>query len=369
MRVNTWQTNLIQGYLRVLDDSTYEKDIPFRRSMFPFERTLLNTCLDNLDLAQEEYTELSRRCGPLSDRTKQSLEINEEDHGKAIMIFTIVTVIFLPLSFVTSYLGMNTADIRDMDNRQSLFWIISIPLTVVTVGTCLLIGYNGDELRDAVSSLYRTATGKQDRRTSARGISVAQRKRARKLQSESSSTLESSGLADEAEFASPRPDYEYGQQTYMTTYAPGVGNDWYASHPETTTVQMQKYGRTAEVRTQSYTEKISMAPMSPPPPPPPPPGPSRISSARRRFNTEDDDALYDRRERSRYDSYPDLRRRRGPYDAYQFDKGEYIPRPYSPPPSRRYEEYEEEREPGTTQEYTWHKKRSRGRRYARNIYR
>ncbi|KAH8725894.1 hypothetical protein GQ44DRAFT_652078 [Phaeosphaeriaceae sp. PMI808] len=200
--VNTWQMKLVQNYMRVLDDSTYAKKIPSRSAMFPYERMLLHSCLDSLTLASEEYNELIRRCGPLSDRTKQSLEINEEDHGKAIMVFTIVTIIFLPLSFVTSYLGMNTSDIRDMASKQSLFWIISIPLTIVTMGSALFISYNGDRMRDAIMSI-----GNQQSSGSARGISVAQRKRAQKLQNDSNSVLGYASIADEAEYADPRPEY------------------------------------------------------------------------------------------------------------------------------------------------------------------
>lgn len=202
--------------MRVLDDSTYEKNTTARRAMFPYERMLLASCLDTLDLTAQEYGYLLARCGPLADSTKQSLEINEEDHGKAILVFTIVTVIFLPLSFVTSFFGMNTTDIRDMGSSSTLFWAIAIPLTAVTMGSVLYIGYNGDDLRDAFDSFYRTVTGKQDRSTSARGISVIQRRRARKSTTDSNTTLDFKSLADEAEFANPQPEnyYQKGDANY-----------------------------------------------------------------------------------------------------------------------------------------------------------
>lgn len=203
--------------MSVLDDTTYEKDILSRRAMFPYERMLLESCQDSLRMTDQEYRYLLARCGPLSDSTKQSLEINEEDHGKAIMVFTIVTVIFLPLSFVTSFLGMNTTDIRDMGSSSTLFWAIAIPLTAMTMGSVLYIGYNGDDLRDAFSSVYRTATGKQPRNVSARGISVAQRKLARRTVAGSNSTLDFSSLADEAEFANPRPE-DYNNTAWRSGY-------------------------------------------------------------------------------------------------------------------------------------------------------
>lgn len=205
--INKSQVKLIKDYIEVLDNETYETDIPSRRTMFAYERLLLRSVTDNLALAREDYDELFERCGPLSDKTKQSLEINEEDHGKAIMVFTIVTIVFLPLSFVTSYLGMNTSDIRDMDNKQSLFWVIAIPLTVFTIAAMMFIGFNGDELRDSFSALYRRAAGKQDTSTSARGLSAAQRKRTRPISTGTNDISDTTSLAYEAEFANPEGEY------------------------------------------------------------------------------------------------------------------------------------------------------------------
>jgi hypothetical protein len=217
--INMWQTNLVQNYMRVLDDKSYAIDVPSRRAMFPFERLLLQSCRENLAIAREEYDDLLRRCDPLSDQTKQSLEIYEEDHGKAITAFTVVTVIFLPLSFVTSYFGMNTVDIRDMNSEQGLFWAIALPLTFVTIGATVLIGYNGDVFRDFISSLWHVITGKQDSSMSARGISVAQRKRAKQMQDNADTSLDMS-LADEAEYMKPLPEPSYGEEWYTKSHVP-----------------------------------------------------------------------------------------------------------------------------------------------------
>ncbi|KAJ5614835.1 hypothetical protein N7528_008489 [Penicillium herquei] len=80
----------------------------------------------------------------LQERTEiiQRVDIIQEDHGKATLIFTTVATIFLPLSFVSSYLGMNTADIRNMEGKQVLFWEVAMPFTVVVVSVVLLVAYN-----------------------------------------------------------------------------------------------------------------------------------------------------------------------------------------------------------------------------------
>jgi hypothetical protein len=51
----------------------------------------------------------------------------------AAVVFTIITVIFLPLSFVASVFGMNTSDVRDMELTQWVFWTCAIVFTVIVV--------------------------------------------------------------------------------------------------------------------------------------------------------------------------------------------------------------------------------------------
>ena len=59
---------------------------------------------------------------------------------------------FLPLNFVTSCLGMNTYDMNNMSNKQSLFWAIFVPLTCAVMTVILSIAYNGDQLRWLISN-------------------------------------------------------------------------------------------------------------------------------------------------------------------------------------------------------------------------
>jgi hypothetical protein len=52
---------------------------------------------------------------------------------RLIFIFTLVTVIFLPLSSVAAIFGMNTTDIRDLDWNQGLFWAVALPVTALVL--------------------------------------------------------------------------------------------------------------------------------------------------------------------------------------------------------------------------------------------
>lgn len=295
--------------MSVLDDMTYKSDIPSRRAMFPYERLLLESCREYLGMTAQEYRYLLARCGPLSDSTKQSLEITE-DHGKAIMVFTIVTVIFLPLSFVTSFLGMNTTDIRDMGSSSSLFWAIAVPLTAITMASVLYIGYNGDDLRDLFGMLYRIATGKQSRSAGARGISVAQRTLARKQTNGTNISLDFSSIADEAEFADPRPE---AYSRTARTEVPHYPRRKYALEAPTS-LQWTPYRAADSERTEEEEEWInisdpiyhaapsrrkqeartceSIALKGPPPPPPPTKRsarPAAVYTQHVRFSEDDED--------------------------------------------------------------------------------
>ncbi|KAF2719187.1 hypothetical protein K431DRAFT_296209 [Polychaeton citri CBS 116435] len=60
--------------------------------------------LDNLQRELADLQDLRDNANNLVNRTIQLVNIRLEDHGKAIMVFTIITIIFLPLNFVSRYL-------------------------------------------------------------------------------------------------------------------------------------------------------------------------------------------------------------------------------------------------------------------------
>ncbi|KAF5578918.1 Mg2+ transporter like zinc transport [Fusarium pseudocircinatum] len=77
------------------------------------------------------------------------IKIKAEDQSVAIYVFTLVTVVFLPLSFATSYMGMNTSDIRDMEQGQWIFWAVGGTLTVVVLLGVWTIAYRGPRWKKA----------------------------------------------------------------------------------------------------------------------------------------------------------------------------------------------------------------------------
>ncbi|PSN73456.1 hypothetical protein BS50DRAFT_568991 [Corynespora cassiicola Philippines] len=103
---------------------------------------------ENLHREYSDLCALRENSNTLINRTIQLVNIRLEDHGKAIMVFTIVTIIFLPLSFVSSFFGMNFSDIRDMETTQRLFWIVSASLTIGVVGFSIFLAFYGGAIME-----------------------------------------------------------------------------------------------------------------------------------------------------------------------------------------------------------------------------
>jgi hypothetical protein len=83
------QLRCIRNACLVYTPETYHtpaarRDFTFRK----FEREVVGFALQKLELNASDFENLFHRCGPLIDRTKQSVEINEEDHGKVRMVTT-----------------------------------------------------------------------------------------------------------------------------------------------------------------------------------------------------------------------------------------------------------------------------------------
>ncbi|KAL6798325.1 hypothetical protein J3E68DRAFT_449296 [Trichoderma sp. SZMC 28012] len=142
------QESCLYNVLTVIDPLTSRYTTETRLREFRAEVQYGNVQLHQLLERRREIDNLATRLWILKDQVKQTIEIMEEDHGKAIRVFTVVTLFFLPLSFVSSFLGMNTVDVRDSNWNQQIFWITGIPMTVVVLSLAWIYGYKGEEIRD-----------------------------------------------------------------------------------------------------------------------------------------------------------------------------------------------------------------------------
>ncbi|KAJ6013243.1 Mg2+ transporter protein CorA-like/Zinc transport protein ZntB [Penicillium herquei] len=158
------QMDILFDYLEVLRPASFHITTESRISSYDLEDDKLWKLLDRFSADCDTIEEFLEKGKALATTTRNGVDVRQEDQGKAILIFTIVTVVFTPLSFVTSYLGMNTIDIRNMRNSQTLFWAISIPLTAVIISIVLFVALQAERVRDAIEVLFqpRLSKGRRD---------------------------------------------------------------------------------------------------------------------------------------------------------------------------------------------------------------
>ncbi|KAK5727500.1 hypothetical protein LTR15_003396 [Elasticomyces elasticus] len=119
--------------------------------------------LDNLQRELVDLHELRDNTDRLVTRTIQLVNIRLEDHGKAILVFTVVTIVFLPLNFVSSFFGMNFVDIRNMDRTQGLFWLVAVCVTFGVVAASLFLAFSGGDILEKLI-MWRDARRERQRR-------------------------------------------------------------------------------------------------------------------------------------------------------------------------------------------------------------
>jgi hypothetical protein len=114
--------------------SRHYRDDKGYRSM-KFGEDIETRCLRKPKERSDELRKFVRELRELSNQAELLVNIRIDDHGRAILTFTIVTIISLPLFFVCSYLRMNTVDIRSTKSTQLLFWYMALPLLMLTAWT------------------------------------------------------------------------------------------------------------------------------------------------------------------------------------------------------------------------------------------
>ncbi|KAL8689744.1 MAG: hypothetical protein Q9224_004573, partial [Gallowayella concinna] len=117
------------------------------------EDSILQECLIVLEDRISNFNSLEHHARDLTSFTSTyqnllRIESSKDRQEAAIVVFTIVTIIFLPLSFVSSFFGMNTTDIRDTKYPQWIFWASALPLTIAVVGIALFVAQKMEPVQD-----------------------------------------------------------------------------------------------------------------------------------------------------------------------------------------------------------------------------
>ena len=89
---------------------------------------------------------------------QNELAIVSDSQNKAILVFTGVTIIFLPLSFFTSYYGMNLTGIVGTSRGEGYFWKVCGSIAFLIV-LCVVLGAYRHRLRRMISHKQMKASG------------------------------------------------------------------------------------------------------------------------------------------------------------------------------------------------------------------
>jgi Mg2+ and Co2+ transporter CorA len=110
---------------------------------FQYESKSIDKILKVINESIIDCAELRERASRLAVQNVQLVETQLEDNSKAIIVFTVVTIFFLPLSFVTGFFGMNLGGINPTTSTATHFWVIALPLTFGIVFLCLIAAFSG----------------------------------------------------------------------------------------------------------------------------------------------------------------------------------------------------------------------------------
>ncbi|KAH6668177.1 hypothetical protein B0J14DRAFT_600005 [Halenospora varia] len=108
-----------------------------------------------IDSKIRDFREMNIRASELEAWNLQKIDYNKDRQEAAIYAFTIVTIIFLPLSTVASILGMNVNDVRNMELNQWVFWATALPLAVVIIVLCLIWAGELENFWRGFSNMWR----------------------------------------------------------------------------------------------------------------------------------------------------------------------------------------------------------------------
>ncbi|KAM7212468.1 hypothetical protein V8F06_012155 [Rhypophila decipiens] len=149
-KILKWQTDITNRLTTVLSPTTFPKRTKQRGVLYELESTLLGSADDRIDLCDKRLVKGLESCEGLVETINEVAEMTKDEGGRAILIFTITTIVFLPLSFVASYLSMNggPGETLDWKATQALFWQIAAPLAAVIIVLCVGLTYKAAGMGD-----------------------------------------------------------------------------------------------------------------------------------------------------------------------------------------------------------------------------
>lgn len=91
------QWHCLENAKRILHPMSFRVTDRERQARYPLEKKVLDRAKAERKRESDELTAMLHRARDLRARVKESIEVLDEGHGKAIRVFTLVTLFFLPL--------------------------------------------------------------------------------------------------------------------------------------------------------------------------------------------------------------------------------------------------------------------------------
>lgn len=98
-----------------------------------FRGLFLTDCIQLVEQREFDLRRHTDFADDLERVVEYSIDWTRDRQENAVYAFTIVTVVFLPLSAISSIFGMNSSDVRDMAYGQWLYWAIALPVTALII--------------------------------------------------------------------------------------------------------------------------------------------------------------------------------------------------------------------------------------------
>ena len=149
------QDKVLSGLRASLDPTTFRTPSITRKLRYNFECKAIDRILTTIREQMKNCDELLERAKLLAVQNVQLVETFQDDNSKAIFVFTIVTVLFLPMGFVASFFGMNVIGVSATTTPVRHFWEIALPLTFGIVIPCTIIALKGEDVYFGIARMYR----------------------------------------------------------------------------------------------------------------------------------------------------------------------------------------------------------------------